>query len=88
MKRITYKKMGQMHEYDVVDGEMVSKDVLIDFELPFSNENEAIAKAEAYNGEYTIEDTPEPEPTPDAPAADDLTADEMAAAIMEGVNAV
>lgn len=31
-------------------------------EIPYSEENEAIAKAEAHNGEYTIEDDGEPEP--------------------------
>lgn len=30
-------------------------------EIPWSEENEEIAKAEAYNGEYTIEDDGEPE---------------------------
>lgn len=32
--------------------------------LGWSEGNEAIAKAEAYNGEYTIEDDGEPEPAP------------------------
>lgn len=32
--------------------------------LGWSATNEAIAKAEAYNGEYTIEDDGEPEPAP------------------------
>ena len=32
--------------------------------LGWSKPNEAIAKAEAYNGEYTIEDDGEPEPAP------------------------
>lgn len=32
--------------------------------LEWSAANEAIAKAEAYNGEYTIEDDGEPEPAP------------------------
>lgn len=42
--------------------------------IPATPENEAIAKAEAYNGEYTIEDDGEPEPvTP--PSAADLAAD-------------
>lgn len=60
-------------------------------EMTWSESNEEIAKREADSGEYTIEDdgAPEPEPTePNTPAAADLTADEMAAAIMEGVNAV
>lgn len=32
--------------------------------LGWSEANEEIAKAEAYNGEYTIEDDGEPEPAP------------------------
>ena len=32
--------------------------------LGWSEANETIAKAEAYNGEYTIEDDGEPEPAP------------------------
>ena len=32
--------------------------------LGWSETNEKIAKAEAYNGEYTIEDDGEPEPAP------------------------
>ena len=42
--------------------------------IPATSENEAIAKAEAYNGEYTIEDDGEPEPvTP--PSTAELAAD-------------
>lgn len=32
--------------------------------LGWSEDNEKIAKAEAYNGDYTIEDDGEPEPAP------------------------
>ena len=47
--------------------------------------NYATAKAEAYNGEVTVEEVADPEPpaTPDEPVWD-----EMAAAIEEGVNDV
>lgn len=38
--------------------------VLSEKRIPYSIENEEIAKAEAYNGEYTIEDDGEPEPAP------------------------
>ena len=47
--------------------------------------NETIAKAEAYNGEYTIEDDGQPEP--EIPTEDDVWAD-MAAALQEGVDSV
>ena len=39
--------------------------------LGWSEANEEIAKREAYNGEYTIEDDGEPEPTQE-PTADDV----------------
>lgn len=38
--------------------------VLSEKTMPYSIENEEIAKIEAYNGEYTIEDNGEPEPAP------------------------
>lgn len=38
--------------------------VFADVTLGWSEGNEKIAKAEAYNGEYTVEDDGEPEPTP------------------------
>lgn len=42
--------------------------------LGWSEANETIAKAEAYNGEYTIEDDGEPEPTI-PPTNDELAAE-------------
>ena len=42
--------------------------------LGWSTSNEAIAKAEAYNGEYTIEDDGEPEPVI-PPTNDELAAE-------------
>ena len=41
------------------ENEMV---VLSRVEMPYSETNEEIAKREAYNGEYTIEDDGQPEP--------------------------
>ena len=54
--------------------------------MPWSEANEAIAKVEANNGEYTIYDDGQPEPV--APASDAPTWDDLAAALREGVNAV
>ena len=42
--------------------------------IPATPETEAIAKAEAYNGEYTIEDDGEPEPV--TPPSNDELAEE------------
>lgn len=39
-------------------------------QMPWSEENEEIAKREAYNGEYTIEDDGQPEP--DTTTTDDV----------------
>lgn len=39
-----------------------NEQIIMDKEIPWSEANEETAKAEAYNGEYTIEDDGEPEP--------------------------
>ena len=38
------------------------EDITIPKEMPWSEKNEEIAKREAYNGEYTIEDDGQPDP--------------------------
>lgn len=45
-------------ESPIIEKEFVKKTI------PYSKGNEEIAKAEAYNGEYTVEDDGEPEPAP------------------------
>ena len=40
------------------------RQIFMDKAIQFSPENEEIAKAESYNGEYTIEDDGQPEPEP------------------------
>ena len=42
--------------------------------IPYSEANEEIAKKEAYNGEYTIEDDGQPEPETDVSTDDVLNA--------------
>lgn len=42
--------------------EPIYEDVLSAVEMPWNEGNEAIAKAEAYGGEYTVEDDGRPEP--------------------------
>jgi len=53
--------------------------------MPYTDANYAIAQAEAYQGQITVEDDerPEPEPEPEY-----VTYEELAEAIREGVNAV
>ena len=56
MKKIVYKVLGKTTAEDV------EAEVLCGVERPYSEANEEIAKREAYNGEYTIEDNGQPEP--------------------------
>lgn len=73
MKRLTYKYLS----CEVNQGTDDTPDLVpmyLDKSVTWSEANEAIAKAEAYNGEYTIEDDGEPEPvTP--PSTDELAED-------------
>ena len=55
MKRIKFK---------LLQNEDGAKPVFAVNLKPYSESNEEIAKSEAYNGEYTIEDDGEPEPAP------------------------
>lgn len=48
----------------VDENEHPIESVLSEKTIPYSIENEKIAKSEAYNGEYTIEDDGKPEPAP------------------------
>ena len=65
----------------------IMEQVLIEKSLPCTEANEEIAKREAYNGEYTIEDDGEPEPEPTA-SVDESVWDELDAAYQEGVDSV
>lgn len=62
-------------------------DNLLEKSMPYSEANEEIAKAEAYNGEYTIEDDGQPEPDPVNPSSDSIW-DELDAAYQRGVDSV
>ena len=52
-------------KYDLATILPDGSEVLNGVEMPWSAENEAIAKAEAHNGDYTIEDDGTPAPAPD-----------------------
>ena len=60
MKWIVYNKENIVLNDD---GE-VENQSFIHIHSPYSYENEELAKREAYNGEYTIEDDGKPEPEP------------------------
>ena len=53
MKQIKYKIL-----VDTVE----DQDIVLTTRIPWSTDNEEIAKYEAYNGEYTIEDDGQPDP--------------------------
>lgn len=55
----------QVLQYKLLQGQDEDeKPILLAVSMPWSEANEEIAKAEAYNGEYTIVDDSEPEPAP------------------------
>ena len=60
MKVIKY----QMQQTVVIDGveQPLSEEYMSSVIIPYSKENEERAKAEAYKGEYTIEDNGLPDP--------------------------
>lgn len=61
------------------------EEILSPVTMGWNEANEEIAKKEAYNGEYTIEDDGLPEP--EIPSEDSVW-DELDAAYQEGVNSV
>ena len=72
MKIIKYQLCTEIN-YGAEDEPKIEKS-LAAVTLGWSAANEAIAKAEAYNGEYTIEDDGEPEPVI-PPTNDELAAE-------------
>lgn len=75
MKILKYKLL-QAYDEDGIP-------ILFDKEMGWNEVNEEVAKTEAYNGEYTVEDAEQEEVSTDADVYD-----ELAAAIREGVNSV
>lgn len=71
MKYIVYKIKGYTSVYDPETEEVKDTPILSKVEMPWSEANEEIAKAEAYNGEYEIYDDGQPEPVAE-PTADDV----------------
>ena len=64
MKKIVYEVIGTMAVYNPKTNAVEDVECLIGVERPYTEENLEIAKAEAYSGEYTIEDDGQPEPAP------------------------
>ena len=64
MNVIRYNTKGFTEVYHS-DVEAVEKqEFFVGVSMPWNEANEEIAKKEAYNGEYTIEDDGQPEPVP------------------------
>ena len=63
----------------------VMQNILTTLALSYCDYNEEIAKREAYNGEYTVEDDGQPEPVAVPTAAERLEALEAAMLEMMGV---
>nr|DAI48807.1 MAG TPA: hypothetical protein [Caudoviricetes sp.] len=62
MKQLKYQLCTEVNHG--TEGEPNIEQAFSDVTLGWSEANEAIAKAEAYNGEYKIIDDGEPEPAP------------------------
>ena len=62
MKVIKYRLMTEVNNGTEEQPDI--RQVFSDVSMGWNEANEEIAKAEAYNGEYTIEDDGEPEPAP------------------------
>lgn len=69
MKRVKYNLCTKINRG--TDELPVWEDSLSAVEVPWSESNEEIAKKEAYNGEYTIEDDGQPDPA-DTPSQLDV----------------
>lgn len=60
------------------------EEILSPITMGWNEVNEEIAKREAFNGEYTIEDDGQPEPEAPATPGDSAVWDELDAAYQEG----
>ena len=69
-------------KYDLATALPDGSEVLNGVEMPWTAENEAIAKAESHNGQYTIEDDGTPAPAPDR--LDQIDAQATYTAMMTG----
>ena len=85
MKIIKYKLPVMVNAGTPEDPEDVV--LLSAVEMPWNEVNEVMAKAEAYNGEYTIEDDGNPDPVAEPTPEERLEALEAALLEMMGVSA-
>lgn len=64
------------------DEEPIFEEILSPVEMGWNEANEELAKKEAYNGEYTIEDDGKPEPIPEPTQLDEIQAQVTYTAMM------
>ena len=70
MKWIKYKFLSCEVNHGTEENPNIEQ-IILDKSMPWNEINEEIAKREAYNGEYTIEDDGQPEPMVE-PTTDDI----------------
>ena len=58
------------------------REIFYEIQSPWNSQTEEIAKREAYNGEYTIEDDGQPEPEPEPTQLDRVEAQATYTAMM------
>lgn len=63
MKKIIYRVLGYNTVYNPDTEKVEEQEVVADISTTYSHEALEAAKRDAINGEYTIEDDGEPEPT-------------------------
>ena len=88
MKWIKYKFLSAEINHGTEENPDIEQ-ILLEKSMGWNEFNEEIAKKEAYNGEYTIEDDGKPEPVvPPTPEDETSVWDELDAAYQEGVDSV
>ena len=83
MKRIRYKVIGYMTEYNSDIDSIEQKETVVSADIPYSEDNEKMVKGVAVNGDYEIynDGTSAPEAV-----ADPVTWDELDASYQAGYN--
>ena len=80
MKVLKYRLMTEVNHG--TDEQPDIQQIFSDVSLGWSEANEELAKREAYNGEYTIEDDGQPEPTQEPSQLDRVEAQAVYTAMM------
>ena len=87
MKIIKYKFLSAEINHGTEENPYIEQ-IILEKSMGWNEANEEIAKAEAYKGEYTIEDDGQPEPVNPTPTTDYATYEELAEAFSQGVDSI